>query len=59
MKQVEYVNYTLNEFKDLSKVLGNFMFVDNCQPQSYFGMFCMLGNLNIIGSKFFLTEVYI
>ena len=53
MKKVEYVNYTLNEFKDLSKVLGDFLFVDNCKPQSYFVMFCMFGNLNIFGSNFF------
>ena len=33
MKQVAYVNYTLNEFKDLSQILGEFMFVDNCKPQ--------------------------
>ena len=29
MKQVAYVNYTLNEFKELSQILGDFMFVDN------------------------------
>ena len=33
MKQVAYVNYTLNEFKELSQILGEFMFVDNCKPQ--------------------------
>ena len=33
MKQVAYVNYTLNVFKELSKILGDFMFVDNCKPQ--------------------------
>ena len=33
LKQVAYVNYTLNEFKELSQILGNFMFVDNCKPQ--------------------------
>ena len=33
MKQVAYVNYTLNDFKDLSQVLGYFMFVDNCNVQ--------------------------
>ena len=33
MKQVAYVNYTLNEFKELSQILGDFMFVDNCKPQ--------------------------
>ena len=33
MKQVAYVNYTLNEFKELSQILGYFMFVDNCKPQ--------------------------
>ena len=33
MKQVAYVNYTSNEFKELSQILGDFMFVDNCKPQ--------------------------
>ena len=33
MEQVAYVNYTLNEFKELSQILGEFMFVDNCKPQ--------------------------
>ena len=32
MKQVGYVNYTLNEFKKLSQILGDFLFVDNCKP---------------------------
>ena len=29
LKQVAYVNYTLNEFKEMYQILGNFMFVDN------------------------------
>ena len=29
IKQVAYVNYTLNEFKELSQVLGDLMFVEN------------------------------
>ena len=33
MEQVAYVNYTLNEFKELSQILGDFLFVDNCKPQ--------------------------
>ena len=33
MKQVAYVNYTLNEFKELSQILGEFMLVDKCKPQ--------------------------
>ena len=33
LKQVAYVNYTLNELKELSQILENFMFVDNCEPQ--------------------------
>ena len=33
MKQVAYVNYTLNEFKELSQILGEFMFVENCKVQ--------------------------
>ena len=32
-KQVAYVNYTLKEFKELSQILGDFLFVDNCKPQ--------------------------
>ena len=31
MKQVVYVNYTLNEFKELSQILGDFMLADNCK----------------------------
>ena len=33
LKQVAYVNYTLNEFKELSQILRDFIFVDNCKPQ--------------------------
>ena len=33
LKQVAYVNYTLNELKELSQILGDFMFVDNCKSQ--------------------------
>ena len=33
MKQVGYVQYTLNEFKELSQILGDLMIVDNCKPQ--------------------------
>ena len=33
LKQVAYVNYILNEFKELSQILGYFMFVDKCKPQ--------------------------
>ena len=33
LKQAAYVNYTLNEFKELSHILGDFMFVDNCKAQ--------------------------
>ena len=33
LKQVAYFNYTLNEFKELSQILGDFMFADNCKPQ--------------------------
>ena len=29
LKKVAYVNYTLNEFKELSEILGDFRFVDN------------------------------
>ena len=30
---MKLVNYILNEFKELSQILGYFMFVDNCKPQ--------------------------
>ena len=33
LKQIAYVNYTLDELKELSQILGDFMFVDNCKPQ--------------------------
>ena len=33
LKQVAYVNYTLNEFKELAQILGDFMFIDNCKHQ--------------------------
>ena len=33
LKHVAYVNYTLNEFKELSQNLGDFLFVDDCEPQ--------------------------
>ena len=33
LKQVAYVNYTLNDIKELSQTLGDFMFIDNCKPQ--------------------------
>ena len=32
-KQVAYVNYTLNEFKELSQSLGDFLFVEDCIVQ--------------------------
>ena len=41
LKQVAYVNYTLNEFKELSQIVGDFLFVDNCKPQQNFVMFCI------------------
>ena len=33
MKQVAYINYTLNEFKEMTKNLGDFKFVENCNVQ--------------------------
>ena len=33
MKQVAYVNYTLNQFKELSHILGDFMFVEKFNVQ--------------------------
>ena len=33
LKQVAYVNYTLNKFKELAQVFGDFMFVENCNVQ--------------------------
>ena len=32
-KQVAYVNYTLNKFKELSQILGDFLFVEDCIVQ--------------------------
>ena len=32
-KQVAYVKFTLNEFKELSLILGEFTFVENCNVQ--------------------------
>ena len=48
-KQVAYVNYTLNELKKLSQILGDFVFVDNCKPQLCFVMFvCWLIEILLI-----------
>ena len=33
LKQSAFVNYTLNEFKELSNILGDSRFVDNCKVQ--------------------------
>ena len=33
LKHVAYVNCTLNELKELSQNLGDFMFVENCNVQ--------------------------
>ena len=33
LKEVAYVSYTLTEFKELSQILEDFIFVDNCTPQ--------------------------
>ena len=33
MKQVAYVNYTLNKIKELSQIFGDFMSVENCNVQ--------------------------
>ena len=30
LNEVAYVNLTLNEFKELSQILGDFLFVDKC-----------------------------
>ena len=30
LKQFAYVNYTLNKFKELAQVLGDFLFLENC-----------------------------
>ena len=35
LKQVAYLNYSLNEFKELAQVLGDFMFVENCNVQKF------------------------
>ena len=31
LKQVAYVNYTLNEFKHMSQIFGGFRFVKSCK----------------------------
>ena len=33
LKQVAYVNYTLNEFKELAQFLGDFIIVENSNDQ--------------------------
>ena len=33
MEQVAYVNYTLNEYKELFQILGDFLIVENCNVQ--------------------------
>ena len=33
LKQVAYDIYTLNEFRELAEVLGDFLFVENCNVQ--------------------------
>ena len=33
MKQVAYVNYNLNKLKKRSQILGDFLFVENCNKQ--------------------------
>ena len=33
LKQIAYVKYTSNEFKEFSQILGEFIFVDNCISQ--------------------------
>ena len=33
LKQFAHVNYTLNQFKELAQVLGDFMFVENSNDQ--------------------------
>ena len=43
MKEVAYVNYTLNKFKELSQILGDFMLVDNCKSQ-----YCFVTNYQIL-----------
>ena len=44
IKHVANVNYTLNEFKELSQMLADFRFVDKCKRQLCFVMFCMFDN---------------
>ena len=34
LTQVAYVNYTLDEFKELAQVLGEFVLVENCNVQN-------------------------
>ena len=54
MKQSAYVNYTLNDFKKLSRILGDFMCVDNCKPQLCFVMFfCLVIEILLVQNYFF------
>ena len=49
------INYNVNEFKELSQVLEDILFVDNCKTQSCFVMSCMFGSSKIIGFWFTTT----
>ena len=42
LKQVAYVNHTLNDIKKLAQVLGDFIFVDKCKDQYCFVIFVCL-----------------
>ena len=57
MKQVAYVNYILNEFKELSQILGDFMFVENCYVQK-FALFMFLScNITIYPQNHFSFSI--
>ena len=43
LKQVAYVNYTLHKLKELSQILGVFLFVENCNIQKIvLFIFCLV-----------------
>ena len=55
LKQVAYVNHTLNEFKELSQILGDFVFVDKIVSLSnaLWCFICFLIEIQLIQNYFF------
>ena len=57
-KQVAYVKYNLNEFKELSQFLGDFRFVENCILQKIVLFIFLSVNLIIWPPKLFFHLVF-